>query len=82
MFGMCVPIYWGSKSVGGDFNPNSFINCHDFSSDDEIIEKIKEIDMDLEKYKKILREPWFTDNKIPDFVQPENVISLISRQIR
>lgn len=82
MFGMCVPIYWGSRSVESDFNPNSFINCHNFSSDDEIIEKIKEIDMDHEKYRKMLREPWFINNKIPDFVQPENVIGLLSRQIR
>lgn len=82
MFGMCIPIYWGSRSVESDFNPHSFINCHNFSSDDEIIEKIKELDMDSQKYKNILKEPWFIDNKIPDFVQPESVITLISNQIR
>lgn len=81
MFSMCIPIYWGSKSVVDDFNPNSFINCHNFSSDEEVIEKIKEIDMDTEKYKDILREPWFNNNEIPNFVQPENVLSLLVNKV-
>lgn len=82
MFATCVPIYWGSTSVEKDFNPNSFINCHGFSCDEEAIEYIREVDTDIEKYKKILREPWFHDNRVPDFVQPEAVITLISNKIR
>jgi len=81
MFGMNIPIYWGSTSVESDFNPESFINCHNFSSDEEIIEKIKELDMDVEKYVDMLKKPWFKDGKIPDSVQPDNVISLISNKI-
>jgi hypothetical protein len=81
MFSVSIPIYWGSKSVGDDFNTNSFINCHNFSSDEEVIEKIKEIDMDTEKYKDILREPWFNNNEIPSFVQPENVLSLLVSKV-
>lgn len=81
MFAMCIPIYWGSESIHQDFNPESFINCHNFSSDEEIIEKIKEIDSDMFKYKNILKQPWFKDNKIPEFVMPDNVISLISNKI-
>lgn len=82
MFANSIPIYWGSESVVNDFNPNSFINCHAYNSDEEIIEKIKELDTDNKKYAKMLMsEPWFNNNKIPDFVQPEEVIKLISNKI-
>ena len=37
--------------------------------------------MDTEKYKDILREPWFNNNEIPNFVQPENVLSLLVNKV-
>ncbi len=27
-----VPIYWGALDTGDYFNPDSFINCHDFEN--------------------------------------------------
>jgi hypothetical protein len=82
MFANCIPIYWGSESVNQDFNENSFINCHKFSSDEEVIEKIKELDSDNRKYAKMLMgEPWFNDNKIPEFVQPDSVLTLLSNKL-
>jgi len=81
MFAMSIPIYWGSTSVENDFNAESFINCHNFSSDEEIIEKIKELDTDIEKYVKMLKQPWFKDGKIPDFVQPENILTLLLKKL-
>jgi hypothetical protein len=39
-----IPIYWGNPNVGRLFNPKSFINCHDFSSFDDVIELVKEVD--------------------------------------
>lgn len=81
MFAMSIPIYWGSTTVENDFNPDSFINCHNFSSDEEIIEKIKELNTNVEKYIKMLKQPWFRDGKIPNFVQPDNIISLLSKKI-
>lgn len=46
----CIPIYYGDPRVANDFNPKSFINAHDYASFDEVIEKIKEIDNDDNKY--------------------------------
>lgn len=53
-----IPIYYGDKTVDKDFNPERFINAVDMS-DEELIEKIKEIDSNDELYNKILNEPIF-----------------------
>ena len=37
-----------------DFNKNSFLSLHDFESHEELIEKIKEIDQDDQKYQEML----------------------------
>ena len=36
-----VPIYWGNPDIAKEFNPDSFINCHDFASFDEAVEYVK-----------------------------------------
>ena len=58
-----IPIYWGNPRIGEDFNTKSFINVHDYNSIDEVIERIKEIDKNEELYEKMLKEPWFKNNK-------------------
>lgn len=68
----CIPIYCGDPNVASDFNPDSFINSHDFDSFDEVIEKVKAIDNDDDLYLKmrnaspILADT--TDNGIIDFL--------------
>ncbi len=81
MFMNCVPIYWGDPLVNLDFNRDSFLNLHDFETEEEFIQKIIEIDNNDSEYNRILSEPWFIDNKIPDFVQPENVLSFLRKII-
>lgn len=52
-----VPIYWGNPLVVRDFNPKAFINCNDFDNDfDAVIERVKELDNDPDKYLAMLRE--------------------------
>ena len=52
-----IPIYWGDSEIDKYFNTESFINCHMFSSLDEVIRKIQEIDSDDEQYLAMLRNP-------------------------
>ena len=52
-----IPIYMGSKDVSKDFNPKAFINCNDYKNFDEVIEVIKELDNNEEKYMEMLRQP-------------------------
>ncbi len=52
-----VPIYWGSPTVEMDFNPKAFISRHDFETDEDMIQKIVEIDQNDDMYNEILSQP-------------------------
>ncbi len=52
-----IPIYMGNPSVVEDFNPKAFINCNDYKNFDEVIEVVKELDNNNEKYMEMLRQP-------------------------
>jgi hypothetical protein len=59
-----IPIYFGHKDVSKEFNTKSFINYSDFGNMKDFIDYIIKVDKDDRLYEKILREPWFKDNKI------------------
>lgn len=58
-----VPIYFGAKDVGREFNTKSFINFHNFKNMKEFINYIKKVDKDASLYEEILKEPWLKENK-------------------
>lgn len=60
----CIPIYWGNKSIHLDFNPKRFINYHDFSSEEALINKIIEIDENPELAVEMLMNPILNHNRI------------------
>ena len=41
-----IPIYWGDEFVGETFNEKAFVNCHRFSSWDDVVAEVKRIDSD------------------------------------
>lgn len=53
-----IPIYWGDSNISDDFNTKAFINCHDYDSFDDVIQKIIEIDNDDDEYIKMMMEPF------------------------
>lgn len=53
-----IPIYYGDTTVEQDFNPEGFINAYGIS-DEELIEKINEIDSDTEIYNNMLNQSLF-----------------------
>lgn len=58
-----VPIYWGDPRVAEDFNPESFVNAHDYNDFDEVVERIKQIDNDDALYLKMRNaNPLLRDN--------------------
>lgn len=60
-----IPIYIGHKDVNKEFNTKSFINYNDFNNMKEFIDYIIKVDNDDALYEKILREPWYKNNKLP-----------------
>ena len=59
--GQTVPIYWGNPDISTEFNPKAFINCHDFSSFEEVMEEVKRIDENDELYIDMLKAPVLTE---------------------
>lgn len=53
----CIPIYWGDPNIKSYFNEKSFINCLDYSSDKELLDRIIEIDNNDNLYYQMLQEP-------------------------
>lgn len=51
----CIPIYWGDPIAKEIFNPESYIDCTEMKSLDEMIEAVKKIDEDDELYMKMIR---------------------------
>lgn len=66
-----IPIYWGDPDLTKLINPNCFINCHDYKSFDEVIEVIKEIDNDDNKWCEMISQPWFTEKNL-DYKKERN----------
>ena len=52
-----IPIYWGNPNIAKEFNTRRFINCHDYDSFEEVLDKVKELDTNDELYVKTLNEP-------------------------
>ena len=52
-----IPIYWGDPTVSETFNEEAFINCNKYNSWSEVVEEIKRIDNDPERYARMLATP-------------------------
>jgi hypothetical protein len=73
MFVNSVPIYWGSPLIHLDFNTKSFVNHHDYINDEEVIERIIELDIDKYKMADLLNQSWFTNNQLNEFCDKERL---------
>lgn len=61
-----IPLYWGNPLVGKDFNTRSFLNFHDYGTDEAFIERIIEVDRNDELYLQYLREPFTSRDLRPE----------------
>lgn len=52
-----IPIYWGNPLIEEEYNPRAFINCHRYSSLDEVVAEIRRIDEDDELWRAMVTEP-------------------------
>jgi hypothetical protein len=52
-----IPIYWGNPHVGKEFNEKRFINCMNYTSFDDVVEKVKELDQNDDLYLEMIQQP-------------------------
>ena len=52
-----VPIYYGNPTIDSEFNPEAMINLNNFSTLEEGIERVIQVDQDDELYLKMLMAP-------------------------
>jgi alpha(1,3/1,4) fucosyltransferase len=79
MFVYTLPVYWGSNNVAADFNTKSFINWHDYENDEEVIKRIIELDTNEAELQKVYEQPWFVNNTINEFINPELIAGFFKK---
>lgn len=52
-----IPIYWGSPRIAEEFNPDAFVNCHEFNDFEKVVERVKEINENEDLYLKMIMSP-------------------------
>lgn len=78
-----IPIYWGDPQVSKDFNSHAFINCHEFNSYEDVVQKIIEIDQNEKLSVQMLNAPPFANNEFPRNLKPitlQNFLDVIFDQ--
>jgi hypothetical protein len=74
-----IPLYWGNPLVAEDFNRKSFVNYYDFSREEEMIDRIIELDSNANKYYDLMSENYFVGNKVNKFVDKNNVANFLNQ---
>lgn len=72
-----MPIYWGNPDVNFDFNPKSFVNLHDFVSDEEAVEYIIEIDRNDDLYLQKFKEPYYYNNAVSNWFSEDRLVPFL-----
>lgn len=67
----CIPIYFGNDMIQQDFNPETFINAHDFNSTQELIDYIIRVDTDEQLYKSYFGKPIYSQYWLDIFNDPK-----------
>ena len=70
-----VPIYWGNPRIAHDFNPKSFINCHEYDDFSQVVDKVIEMDNDDDLYKSCLAQPWLNDAAGLDYLSDDSLLA-------
>ncbi len=72
-----VPIFWGDDYVSELFNPRCFLNLDDFTDPDALVDRVIEIDGDVEAWLDMRRQPVFVDGIIPESLRLETLQAFV-----
>lgn len=73
--GETIPIYWGNPDIAKEFNPESFVNCHDFASFEEVLNEVKRIHSNQELFLSKVKAPILLEDSIAAKYLDENYLS-------
>ena len=76
-----VPIYWGDEHALQWFNPQAFINVRNFRNFEECCDYILHLESRPQEYLKMLAEPPFFGNRVPDIYSHERLLEFLVREI-
>ncbi len=79
MYAFSIPIYIGDPQAKLTFDPASYIDFSCFQNMREMIEFVRDVDNDDSLYLKMLAAPFYRDNIIPKFAQPETILGFFDR---
>ena len=68
----CIPIYYGSETINDDFNPETFINAHNFNNYNDLINYIKKVDSDESLYNSYMDKPIISKRWLDIFNDPKD----------
>jgi len=81
-FSGAIPIFFGNKYILEEgFNPESFINLHEYESLDHFLDDIIRIDSDHNIYREKIESPIFVDNKLPEYYSFEYTLNFLEKII-
>ena len=76
-----LPIYWGNTRISEDFNTNSILSYFDYNNDEELIDKIIELDNNENLYNDYFKEPFIT-SKQSTIIDIEYLINIFDEIIK
>jgi hypothetical protein len=79
-FSGAIPIFFGNRFILEEgFNPESFINLHNFTNLDDFLLLVKEIDTNQNLYRKYIESPIFLDNKLPEYYNFDYTLDFLEK---
>ena len=75
MFVRSIPVYWGNPNIANEFNPESFVNLHDFATVDDALQRVIEIDQNEELYNRMISAPCFHDDSVPPYLTNDAILA-------
>jgi len=74
-----IPIFWGDHQASRYFNPDCFINAHDFASEKELVDYVLHVDETPELYQKYLRATPFHENRPPEEFSRDRILKFFEQ---
>lgn len=69
-----IPIYWGNPRVSEDFNPQAFINAHDYPDFETVAQRVIEVDQNPDLASRYLSATFLPDDKEADYLKEDAIL--------